>query len=260
MSMIRSCLAGVFVLLLAGSAALAQDKKDEKSDAPRITALSPLAIKTGETTTVRLRGMKLEKATAVKMVVPDVSLKLTLMKAAAADGGKDDKSKGFGDTVVELDVRVPDVHFGGEVELFVVTPDSQTAPVKLAIVKAERLIDEVEPNGGFRKAQAVPERCLIRGVIGEEKDVDVYRVSGRAGQMLSVQLKAAGIASVLDASLTLYNARGQILKTVDDLPPSRDPALEYKLPEDGDYFFAVTDSHDRGSPTTHPYLVQVDLK
>ena len=145
--------------------------------------------------------------------------------------------------------------------LVVVTPQGETAPASIRIVPDEKLITEAEPNGGLRQAQSInADHCTIRGAIGEDKDVDVYKVSGNAGQTLHAETIAAAKGSALDAAITVYDARGNVLAADDDnsaSPAHQDPLVELKLPADGDVFVVVTDVNDKGGAQTHPYLLSL---
>ncbi|HEX8911168.1 MAG TPA: PPC domain-containing protein [Humisphaera sp.] len=244
--------------------ASAQEKKDDKKDAPRVTAVVPLAVSPGGTAKLKIRGMKLDKAKGVRLVEPSDAkdgLKVELKKAATADGGKDDKTKGFGDSLLDVELTLPKDLRAGEVKLVVTTPDGDAAAVPVVVLPKDLLVDEKEPNGGFKSAQPVKAPCVVRGAIGEEKDVDVYRVAGKAGQTLKARVRAAGLASVLDASVAIYDAKGRLLASADDAGAGdRDPVLTLKLPADGDYLVSVIDANDRGSATTHPYLLELTVE
>jgi hypothetical protein len=248
----------------AAPTALAQEKKDDKKDAPRVTAIVPLAVSPGETAKLKIRGMKLDKAKGVRLAEPSDAkdgLKVELKKAGTADGGKDEKTKGFGDSLLDVELTVPKDVPPGELKLVVTTPDGETAAVPVVVAAKGTLVDEKEPNGGFKTAQPVTAPCVVRGAIGEEKDVDVYRVVGKAGQTLKARVRAAGLASVLDAAMTVYDAKGRLLASADDAAAGdRDPALSLKLPADGEYLVSVIDASDRGSATTHPYLLELTVE
>jgi hypothetical protein len=262
----RQLLLIAVIVLATSSLALAQEKKDDKKDAPRIAAISPLAIEASSKTTIRLRGFKLDSATEVKLVEPGLpkdACTITLKSKGKADGTKDDKTKDFGDTQVEIELTLNDLPAGSDaLKLAIVTPDGDTPARSLRVFVKGTLVDEKEPNGGLRNAQTIviaDKPVFIRGVIGEEKDVDVFRIAGKAGQTLHAEVFAERYASLLDGSLTIYDARGGVLKSVDDGPAGHDPAIAFALPADGEYLIAVVDSHDRGGATTHPYLLELRI-
>lgn len=225
-------------------AASAQDKKP---DVPRITALVPLEVTPGSTAKLRVRGVKLAAASEVQF--PDAKVPLTAVikekKAADLPNGLD--AKDVGDSQIEFTIEVSAELPCGLVQFRVVTPDGTTAPGVLRVIEASALVEEKEPNGSFREAQPVELGKTVRGVIKEDKDVDVFQFTGRAGQKIAAEVIAARGASLLDSSLTLTDARGQFLAVNDDSGGTRDSALTFKLPADGVYFFSVIDAQDRGT-------------
>jgi acetyl esterase/lipase len=265
MNMPRRLALVIVLFTFVSAAAFAEEKKDDKN-LPRITAISPLAIESSSKSTIRLRGFKLDSATEVKLVEPSLpkdACTITLKSKGKADGAKDDKTKDFGDTQVEIELSLKDLPAGTDtLKLAVVTPDGETPTRSLRIFTHGTLIAEKEPNGGLRTAQSISladKPIFIRGTIGEEKDVDVFRIAGKAGQSLHAEIFAERYASLLDGSLTIYDARGRVLASNDDGPAGRDPAIDFKVPADGDYFVALIDAHDRGGATTHPYLLELRL-
>jgi hypothetical protein len=243
--------------LLPAEYAAAQEKKADKKDAPAVNAIVPLAVAPGETAKVRLRGAKLDVAKAVRVVEPTgAGVRVELKNKGKAEA-KDDAAKKAGDTQVEVELTVPKEFTGDAVKLVVVTPDGDAPPASVQVVAGDRLVDEKESNGGLRNAQPVDRPGTVRGTVGEEKDVDVYRVAGRAGQTLRAAVRAGRLGSALDATLTVYDARGRVLATADDAADGRDPSVEAKLPADGDYYVALADAHDRGGSGTHGYLLDI---
>lgn len=254
-------IAGVAVLRLAvpASVARADDAKPEAKEPPDVRIVAPLAVAAGERLTIRLRGAQLGDATAIRIAGPGAEGLMVELKSKGNADGDDATKKAAGDTYVECELTVPTAPLpSDQLELIVVTPAGDTPPAAVWILPADQLVSEAEPNGGFRQPQIIaPERCTVRGEIGGEKDVDVFRVTGKAGQTLRAQVLAAARGSMLDAAITVYDARGNVLATVDDpAADSRDPSIELKLPADGDYYLVLTDANDRGG-ATHPYLLGI---
>ena len=178
-------------------------------------------------------------------------------KGKAEGGGAADDvvKKKLGDTQVEVELTVaPGASAGDGLALIVVTPQGETPAASLRVVPDEQLVSESEPNGGLRQSQALAaDHCTVRGAIGEDKDVDVYRLSGKSGQTLHAEVIAAAKGSALDAAITVYDAKGRILAADDDSSASAarlDPQVELKLPTDGDVFVVVTDVNDKGGAQT----------
>ena len=126
----------------------------------------------------------------------------------------------------------------------------------MLVREAATLVEEKEPNGGFAEAQPIELGRTIRGSVKEDKDVDVFQFSGHQKQNVLAEVSASCCGSLLDAVLTLFDARGHILATCDDTPESHDPQLRLALPADGIYFLALNDAHDRGG-AWHNYELTV---
>jgi len=256
---------------------LAQEKKPEKVEPPEVKVIAPLAVAPGQTVKLVIRGLKLDTATAVKVSQPAKSgVTAKIISKGKAEAKDDAIKKISGDTQVELELKIPQDASAGSLGLIFVTPTGDSALASLQLLSSDRLVLEKEPNGGLRQAQEIRSLpCTISGAIGGEKDVDLYRIAGKAGQTLQAQIRAARLHSALDASLTVYNAQGQVLGSGDDSPSAdqanqadrtkapgnlRDAMIDIKLPADGQYFVAVIDANDRGGATTHPYLLDLSIK
>ena len=81
-----------------------------------------------------------------------------------------------------------------------------------------------------------------------ELDVDVYRFTGRAGDKVRVEVRAARLGSPLDAMIVVYDANRQVVDSCDDADGHADPVLTVTLPRDGAYFVSVIDVNNAGGP------------
>jgi hypothetical protein len=214
----------------------------------------PFAVVPGVTNRIIVRGLSLTNATEVRFVSeqkPTVDISAR-GKASLPDKGDPKK---LGDTQLEVRLWLPPDFAEGELPFTVGLAEGDTNTNLLYVVAQALLLDEKEPNPGFRKANAVGVPQVVRGVIGEAGDVDVFRFAGRAGQKISITTKSTHHNSSLDPLLNLYDAKGHLLATSDDAegPDARITAV---LPRDADYFFAINDAHDRGGATCS-YVVEI---
>jgi len=230
-----------------------QDKKPDPRDQPRPLYAVPLGVSAGTTTKVHLRGLKLDTATAVKAVEPNVTVKLLKKEKAAVPNQADPKR--YGDTQVELEITVPKDFAGDAVSVVLTTPAGDTMPHRV-LVDTTPVVAEKEPNNGFRQAQAVLLGQTVQGKIDPAQDVDVYRFEGKKGQAVVLEVVAARLGSPLDSVLTLYDGEGRTLAVNDDSGDSADSRLQLTLPRDGMYFVSVQDAHDLGGGT-HVYRLQL---
>lgn len=219
--------------------------EDSKPATPRITAIAPIEVVRGTTATLRIRGVALNGATEIRFPGAPLSIRgdITTKKNAEVPNGLE--AKDVGDTMVEVNVVVPAELPSGVLALSVVTPDGTTPPREVRVVAASQIVEEKEPNGGFREAQPIEIGMTIRGLVKEDKDVDVFAFEGVARQKITAEVIAARCASLLDSVLTIYDAAGHLLATGDDAA-TRDAQLALELPANGKYYVSVQDAQDRG--------------
>jgi hypothetical protein len=127
------------------------------------------------------------------------------------------------------------------------------------VLRAEDLIEEKEPNGGFKQTQPLAMGKTLLGTVKEPADVDVFRFECKAGQRFIAEVFAARCGSALDSILTLHTVDGRILATNDDAAGSRDSILRFQLPANGACLFSLVDAHDRGGPA-FVYLLRVSVE
>lgn len=244
----------VALLLFLGPGPAQDGKKKEEKKGPRVLVALPLGVPAGQETRVVLRGAGLENATEVR-VEGDRGKARVVAKGKAPVPDKNPER--VGDTQVEVLLTVDPKLVEGPVNLVVVTPEGQTPPHGVLVETRLPVVAEKEPNDGFRQAQPVPLPAVVEGRVERPRDVDVFRVEGRAGQKLVAEVRADRHGSPLDAVLTLYGPAGQELASNDDgAGAGRDSRLEAVLPADGVYYLALIDAHDTGS-AVHAYRLVV---
>jgi len=248
------------ILLQPAFAADKSDKKEpKKPEPPRVIVTLPLAVAAGKTNSVRVRGENLTNVTELRFTNAAVKAVVTLRGQTTLEVPKGGDAKKVGDSQLEVEL-----YFAAETALgtnyfTVSSPLGQSAPHPLLVLSADELIEEREPNGGFKEAQPlVPGKTLV-GALKEAADVDVFRFEGRAGQQAVIEVCAARHGAPLDPLLTLYDAVGHILAVSDDADGSPDSRLKFRLPADGGYLLSVIDSFDRGGPA-YVYLLSVRVE
>jgi len=248
-----SFLAGPFL-------AFAQEKKKDDDKSPRVILTSPLAVSPDSTTTIKVRGLRLAEATEVRF--PGATRGI---KAVVKSKGKAEAVAGFepavvGETQVEVELAVPPDAPAGELPFVVITPAGEAKPYELLVIEAKSLVQEKEPNDGFRQAQLITVSKVVQGSMQGGDDVDVFRIEGKSGQKLVAEVVASRRGSALDSLLTLYDAAGHVLASNDDADvegeAQADSVLHFRFPSDGNYYVALTDANARGGPT-HPYLLML---
>ncbi len=250
----RGVLLLVVAVLLGSLAAGAQDDKKAPPDPkPRISMALPLAVSPGGTVKVTLRGLNLDQATEVK--APE-GVTVAIKSKGKAEIPKETDPAVYGDTKVDLEIKLPAEFAGDKLDLVAVNPKGETTPYALKVLPKDKLIAEKEPNGGFAQAQAVEAGQTIQGAISQAMDVDVYKIAGKKGETWTFEVEAQKRGSVLDPLMTMHDAAGHIVASADDTETSRDPALKVTLPKDGAYTITIIDAHNAGGGT-HPYLLNI---
>jgi hypothetical protein len=243
----------LLVLLLPivlAAAAPAQERKTkdgEAKDPPTLLYPVPLVAKPGERQTLALRGRNLDTLSEVKVTGAGGAAVKLLGKKKAPPGANQSADKA-GDTEAEVELELPKEIKPGGVKLTAVNPNGESRPYPLLVRDGTPAVAEKEPNDGFDAAQAVPLPCAVEGVVGKEKDADVYRFEGKKGDRLRVEVQAARWGSPVDALVTVSDADRRTLAAADDANGSPDPVVTLTLPRDGAYFVALIDAHDAGGP------------
>jgi Bacterial pre-peptidase C-terminal domain len=250
----------LFLLVLLGNLALTgpafgQPNSDPKQ-LPRIIVMTPLGVAVGSTTKLTLRGLRLDRTAEVKCDGPGIVIKV-LNKAKVGVPNQQDANK-FGDTQVEVEVKIAADFKGNTAQCVVKTPQGDSPPHRL-LIDSTPVLAEREPNNSFRQAQPLGLSQTVEGRIGQPMDVDVFRIEGKQGQQLILEIHAARHGSPLDSLLTLYSGTGQVIATNDDIEGSSDSRLEVTLPKTGPYYVSVCDANDQGGPT-HIYRLNVRPK
>jgi predicted Rdx family selenoprotein len=243
----------IFIPILIGSSLLLAQEKEKPApakDVPKVLYSIPLVVEQGKKLKVMLRGAKLEGVTEVKH--GDTKMKITGPAKKSAPPGNYPAAK-FGDSECEVELELPKDFADKNVELVAIAPGGES---RYTLHVAQGSVREKEPNNGFAEAQEVKLPVLVDGVIGQERDVDLFRFVGKAGQMVNAEIFAARLGSPADLNITLYDSTKNILAQCDDTSESSDPAISFTLPRDGVYYLGVQESSDLGG-TQYGYRLQL---
>ena len=100
-------------------------------------------------------------------------------------------------------------------------------------------------RGGFESGkEAVVAAVAVSGGIGASGERDVYRIEGRAGDLVNLQVMSLGLsrlaAQAFDSVLTVCDSAGTVVATSDDDGECADPNIvDLRLPADGAYFLEI---------------------
>ena len=214
---------------------------------PRVRFTVPLVIPLGVKTTVVLRGTALDGTTTV--TASDPAAKVKLKAARKSPPANKELADRLGDSEVEVELELPKDAPADGLTLTAVGPAGSSPAFAVAQpLKGVSRVAEKESNDGFAQAQPVAVPAAVDGTIGRDKDVDVFRVTGKPGDVVRLSVEAAKWGSPLDARLSVHDAAGHLLGSADDTAGSPDPALTVTLPADGACLVTVSDANDLGGP------------
>ena len=117
-------------------------------------------------------------------------------------------------------------------------------PRLFAISRGLTDVAEKEPNNDPVAAQVVQINCAVNG-ISDGNDQDLYRLTLKKGQRVTIDCQAQRLDVQMDANLALMSAAGAQLASSGDYY-GRDPFIDFVAPRDGDYVVAINDLSFRG--------------
>lgn len=248
----RVALSVTYLLLV--TAVEAQEKPS--SNRPTIVCASPLLIVPGKESRLLLRGAMLDEATEFKLAGGNVKVEIASKGKTPVPQNYD--AKRVGDSQAELKFMLPPdaPASSGKTSLIAVSSAGKGPAYEIEVLSAEDLIEEKEPNDSFKAAQSAAVGKTISGVIGDARNVDVYRIELSAGDKLRIESIAARVGSLLDPTLTLYDGQGRTVSSNDDHAGSRDSRIEATIQKPGSYFVTVQDANDAGGPH-FAYLLRI---
>ncbi|HWB08465.1 MAG TPA: hypothetical protein VG826_04545 [Pirellulales bacterium] len=122
---------------------------------------------------------------------------------------------------------------------------------------------EAEPNDETAQSQAISFPLTMNGRIDRPGDRDLFRFHAAAGSKVALRIAAQQLGSPLDAVVTITDASGKEVFTVDDRQPvPRDPPVvrviespaiddplgEFTAVVEGDYWLSIEDRFASGGP------------
>jgi hypothetical protein len=123
-------------------------------------------------------------------------------------------------------------------------------------VDSVRDVLEREPNNSLKDAVRLTLPVIVNGRIQAAGDVDVFALTGRAGELVVAEITARRLGSPLDSTLELTDASGARLAVSDDVSDKgsglithqADSRVTFSLPANGTYHLRVGDLQRKGGP------------
>lgn len=227
--------------------------QEPAKEVARITATEPATLVTGAKASLKVRGFQLKDATEFRLPKhPDLKVEIKEKKDAGQTNGLDNKVVGATQLLAEITLP-PDFQLG--VLDFVVATSAGEAAGSITVLSAANTLEEKEPNDGFQEPQRIVLGQSVKGSIQKEKDVDVYELTAKAGQKISVSV-TGGSVMLMDAALNCYGTGGELIAVCDDAA-SRHPVTTITPKVDGPIFLCVSDAHDKGGEW-HSYFITAE--
>ena len=120
---------------------------------------------------------------------------------------------------------------------------------------------EVVETGDISKrqtAQALPIETGVRGQVDGQR-IDWYRIDGKKGERLLIEVWAERLDSKLDGRLIVTDAEGRELES-NQMHFGRDPFVDFTPPADGAYYVGLSDVLYRGGGGQYFYRLKVSRR
>jgi hypothetical protein len=211
------------------------------SSVPVVTGVFPPSATVGQTTDWTISGRNFKKVKTLLVSGQGVEIVEFLIKE---------------DNTATAKVRILDHADPGVRE---VRLDGPTGVSNLALVRVDRLksILEVEPNDSRHHAQPVEPGTAVIGVL-KALDLDHYRIQGKPGQKLTIDLEARRIGTSIAPVVTIFASNGAALaQGRQSRGPDEDCVMSIVLPADGICVVQVRDNTYGGNDQAR-YRLRID--
>jgi hypothetical protein len=135
-------------------------------------------------------------------------------------------------------------------------------PIQFPFAFPGAVVQEVEPNDDKNTAQSLSSSVVVEGSSSQSGDLDTYKFSGKAGDIVTLICDTTQKNSNLDPMLFLFDANFTSISANDQnglspkLKNAGDSFIQCVLPQDGTYYIVVTDYHGG----TGAYVLHVNLR
>ena len=234
----------------------------------QLCSTTPVAVQRGQKATIHVRSnYTLDGSYKVLFDQPGITMKFLETKPIAAPH----QGRGTPGTPFRFEVDVPAEQALGVYEFRIATKTAVSSVSHLLVTDYPVVNESTAENGSTATAQKVAFPVAICGMCGNPEDVDYYQFTGKAGQVVTINIYAqrvtkavhsmqsggsgASVMYLMDSILTLRRSNGQILADNDNFVGG-DSFLTCKLPADGNYFLEVRDTRFIGNPK-YVYCVEI---
>ena len=228
--------------------AIGQPPAKSKDQPPQALYALQIGADPGKATRLTLRGLRLDTATEVRVGDPKSSGKV-VGKGRKAPVSMPMSGELIGDTEIDVEVSLPADVPGGMVPLSVIGPGGEGKPFRLLVNDDTPRVKETEPNDGFKQPMPITAPVVVEASFKQAQDPDVYRLDGKAGDRLRIEVQARRFGSPASVLLTLFDAGGRFVTTGEPTADGPDQELRITLPKDGTYYISAIEASDQGGAT-----------
>jgi len=219
---------------------------------PMIAHVTPVAVQRGTTAEVTVECRTSSLAGAYKVVFEGKGVAAEVLPSKT-ESTPDPKGTQPVLTSLKLRVTVTVNAVPGVRGFRIATRHGVSSLGQIVVVDAPVVLEASGINT-LEKAQRVPLPSVACGRIESAENVDYYKFTGKAGQLLSFEVFCARLEDRIhdlqkhaDPLLTIYDAAGKELAASDD-GFFADPVLGFTAPADGEYRIAIRDAKYDGDP------------
>ena len=194
---------------------------------PSLGGIQPRGAQRGTEAVLTFSGGRLADAQEVLAYYPGIAVK---------------KMEMVNDATLKVTVTIaPDCRLGEHA--FRVRTATGVSEVRTFWVGALPVIEEIEPNSDFDKAQPIPLNVTVHGIVQAE-DQDYFVVECKKGQRLSVEVEAMRLGvTFFDPYVAILDSKRFELATGDDSPMTgQDGGCSVVIPADGKYIVQIRES------------------
>lgn len=117
----------------------------------------------------------------------------------------------------------------------------------VALAHSDHAIVVASDDASPSQPQALALPCVVSGRVASPNAVAAFRFAAKKGQAVRLRVESRALASPLDPVVRVFDGSGKEIADKDDAGRStRDAALDFSPPADGDYTIHVYDLHRRG--------------
>lgn len=202
---------------------------------PRLNTIMPRGVKAGGEYTLKFSGERLSEAEEIFLYDKGVSI----VGIEAIDANN-----------INVKIKVEENCRIGE-HVAQVRTKNGISDYRSFFVGSLPEVAETEPNNELGESQKIDLNVTVTGIVNTE-DIDYFRIDGKKGDRISVEVEALRMGYLFDPAIALLDKNRFEIAVSDDTPLTKqDSFLSVLLPEDGEYYITIRESSFVGNGASH---------